>query len=80
MANKTLQQFEQITEGIQWPQGDHSIFLQHGIPAIAVSSNWFIENINTQDITHTSKDNIGIVDADKLVEIANALNFFIRKL
>lgn len=80
VANETLQQFEQITEGIQWPQGDHSIFLQHGIPAIAVSSKWFIDNINTQDITHTSKDNIGIVDADRLVEIANALNFFIRKL
>ncbi len=50
-----------ISEGKPWPQSDHSIFLQYCRPAIAVSSKWFIENVNSQDITHTPKDNIGIV-------------------
>lgn len=69
-----------IEEGLKWPQGDHSIFLQFGIPAIAVSSKWFIDNMNNQDITHTPKDNPGIVDIHKLVEISHALDEFIRRL
>jgi aminopeptidase YwaD len=79
-ANKVIQQYSGITEGVQWPQGDHSIFLQFGIPAIAVSSKWFIDNINGQEITHTPHDNTGIVDCNKLVEISYALNTFIRSI
>lgn len=67
-----------ITEGAQWPQGDHSIFVQYGVPALAVSSKWFIDNMESQDITHTPKDNPGITDCRKLVEIALALNDLIR--
>ncbi len=69
-----------ITEGVQWPQGDHSIFLQNGVPAIAVSSKWFIDNIAAQDVTHTPKDRPEIVDCHKLVEISRALNDFIRMI
>ena len=75
-----INQFSGITEGVQWPQGDHSIFLQFGVPAIAVSSQWFIDNIDDQDITHTPKDNIGIVDCKKIIEISQALNTLIRSL
>jgi len=77
-AKYILKDYQGIIEGSQWPQGDHSIFIQNGCPAIAVSSDWFIENISDQDITHTSKDNLGIVDCEKLVEIAQALNVFVR--
>lgn len=73
-----IKKFSGIEEGAPWPQGDHSIFLQSGIPAIAVSSKWFIDNIADQDITHTPKDNPSIVDCNKLVEIALALNSLIR--
>jgi len=69
-----------ITEGAQWPQGDHSIFVQYGVPALAVSSKWFIDNMEHQDITHTPKDNPEITDCHKLVEIAFALNDLIRLL
>lgn len=79
-AYKILEQYTGIVEGEQWPQGDHSIFIQNGRPAIAVSSKWFIDNINGQDITHTPKDNIGIVDCTKLVEIAEAIALLIKKL
>jgi aminopeptidase YwaD len=75
-----IRKYPGIEEGEKWPQGDHSIFLQFGIPAIAVSSKWFIDNMNIQDITHTPKDNPGIVDLNKIVEISFALNDFIRQL
>ena len=77
-ANTVLSKFDGITEGVQRPQGDHSIFTQNGCPAIAVSSKWFTENFDSQVITHTPKDNIDIVDCQKLLEIAEALNLFIR--
>jgi aminopeptidase YwaD len=71
---ETLAKYPGIKEGIQWPQGDHSIFIQYGRPAIAVSSDWFTENINNQDITHTPKDNLNIIDYNRIVEIAEALH------
>ncbi len=78
---KTLfQDFEGISEGVPWVQGDHSIFLQHGIPAIAVSSQWFINNIDSQEITHTPNDHPGIVDCQKIVDIATALQQLILKI
>jgi aminopeptidase YwaD len=75
-----IDQWDGIVEGTPWVQGDHSIFIQNGRPAIAVSSQWFTEHIDSQDITHTPKDNMNIVDCGKLVEIAQALNQFIRNL
>jgi len=79
-VNEVINKYPGITEGPMWPQGDHSIFVQFGRPAIAVSSKWFIDNIDAQDITHTTKDNIEIVDCKKLIEIAKAITAFIRKL
>ena len=71
--------FDGITEGAQWVQGDHSIFIQRGRPAIAVSSLWFTDHVDSQQITHTPKDNIDLVDCHKLVEIAQALKQFVIK-
>jgi aminopeptidase YwaD len=48
------------------------------VPALAVSSKWFIDNMESQDITHTPKDNPEITDCRKVVEIALALNDLIR--
>ena len=73
-----IEEFEGITEGPQWVQGDHSVFIQQGVPAIAISSLWFIENIDQQEITHTPKDHPGIVDCQKVVEIAEAIHMLIR--
>jgi aminopeptidase YwaD len=78
-ANDVFSRFSGLGEGVHWPQGDHSIFTQNGCPAIAISSQWFTENIDSQEITHTPKDNIEIVDCQKLVEIAQALDLFVRK-
>ncbi len=65
-VDKIIGQYPGICEGVLWPQGDHSIFLQFGVPSIAVSSKWFIDNINDQDITHTPKDKVEIADCRKV--------------
>ena len=67
-----------IKVGSQWYQGDHSIFIQNGIPAIAVSSDWFIENMEDQDITHTPKDNLTVVNIANVVDIAMLLKTFLK--
>jgi aminopeptidase YwaD len=73
-----LQDSETLVEGEPWVQGDHSIFIQQGIPALAVSSDWFIRNIETQTITHTPADHPDIVDHNRVVEIAEAIKNFIQ--
>lgn len=77
--DEVLTSMEDIDEGGPWYQGDHSIFLQQGVPAIAVSSKWFLENIDSQEITHTPKDHPAIVNCDKLVDITEALYKLILK-
>ncbi len=79
-ALSIIKEYPEVKEGVQWPQGDHSIFLQYGVPAIAVSSEWFTESTESQDITHTEKDNIGIVDIDKVIVIAEILNKVIKDI
>ena len=79
-VSRILDASPDIAEGVQWVQGDHSIFVQFGRPAIAVSSEWFINNIDGQDITHTAKDNIDIVDIQKLPGIAGALGRLIKEI
>lgn len=79
-VREVFDNYSGICEGPQWLQGDHSIFVQEGRPAIAFSSGWLIQNISTQDITHTPEDNPGIVDCSKLVEIASALKEIIEAI
>ena len=78
-ANELLAKRAGIVEVGQWPQGDHSLFVQNGCPAIAVTSQWLLENMDTQTITHTSKDNCEIVDCHKVVEVAQALEWLLRE-
>lgn len=70
----------EIVEGLPWYQGDHSVFLQQGCAAIAVSSQWFIEHMESQEITHTPKDNLGIVDYERVAECAIGIAEFISKI
>ena len=69
-----------IVEGKPWVQGDHSIFVQYGCPAIAVSSEWFIDHMDNQDITHTPKDNLSIVNIERIPECAVAIRDLIVSL
>lgn len=70
----------ELVEGLPWYQGDHSIFLQNGCPAIAVSSQWFIENMECQEITHTPKDNLSIVNYERVAECVLGIAGIVHKL
>jgi aminopeptidase YwaD len=67
----TFSSQEDTVEGELWYQSDHSIFIQNQIPAVAITSDRFMEL--SRDITHTTKDIPEIVAPDKLVDIAIAL-------
>jgi len=38
---------------------------------------WFSDHMDVQDITHTPKDNLAIVEPARVVEIAQAIREFI---
>ncbi len=80
ITRKAFSPFPGLVEGKPWVQGDHSIFLQMGVPAIAISSEWLLENLQNQQITHTEKDHPGIVDPDKIVELAMAVSGLTEKI
>ncbi len=63
-----------LVEGPQWYQGDHSIFVMAGRPAIAITSD--ITEVSAQ-VTHTPKDTPDIVDTTKVAQIAVALADFL---
>lgn len=70
----------EIVEGLPWYQGDHSLFIQKGCPAIAVTSQWLIENMECQELTHTPKDNISVVNYERVAECAMGIMELIRKI
>lgn len=59
-----------LVEGPQWYQGDHTIFVMAGRPAVAITSD--IDEVSAQ-VTHTPKDAPEIVDTEKVAQIAEAL-------
>ncbi|MFN2241712.1 MAG: hypothetical protein ACK2U2_05455, partial [Anaerolineae bacterium] len=61
-----------------WYQGDHSIFVQNGVPAMALTSEQLLE-LMTQ-VTHTMRDRPEIVDCDKLAAVATALRGLLLEL
>jgi aminopeptidase YwaD len=67
-----------FVEGSPWYQSDHSIFIQNGRPALAITSDNFME-LSTH-ITHTPKDHPKLVDVGKLVDISKALKDVILTL
>jgi aminopeptidase YwaD len=67
-----------FAEGAPWYQSDHSIFIQNGVPAMAITSAHFMK-LSTE-ITHTQKDRPELVDTGKLVNIALALQALILEI
>jgi aminopeptidase YwaD len=58
-------------EGEPWYQSDHSLFIQNHVPALAITSDRFME-LSTY-VTHTPNDTPEIVDSTRLADIAFAL-------
>jgi aminopeptidase YwaD len=75
---EVLQNYDGIEQGEPWYQGDHSLFIQQGVPAMSVTSYNFME-LSTH-ITHTPQDNISIVDPARLAEAALAISDMVLAL
>ena len=75
-AHNIFGNYEGIVAGEPWYQGDHMIFVQKGIPAIAFTSENMAELMAT--VVHTSRDTFDMIDCEKIVEVARALGDFIE--
>jgi len=73
-----LTSYPGIIQGDPWYQGDHGLFLIHQIPALAFTSELLVELMT--EITHTPKDTPKMVDAAKLVAVAQALRDLLLSL
>ena len=67
-----------FTEGVPWVQGDHSMFVMAGRPAIALTSGDF--EWLCREITHTPKDATDLVDVQTLAKAAIALRDLLHGL
>lgn len=68
-----------MAEGPQWLQSDHGMFAMMGIPAAAVTSAGFKENLSAS-ITHTPDDRPEITDPARCARIALAISDFVYRL
>lgn len=68
----TLEEFETIQEGPQWYQGDHSIFVQNKVAALAFTSTELDSLLS--NIVHTDKDKIEKVSPKLICDVAFALS------
>ena len=75
-AQNIFGDYDGIVVGEPWYQGDHMIFVQKGIPAIAFTSENMAELMAT--VVHTSRDTFDMIDCEKIVEVARALGDFIE--
>ena len=60
-----------LAEGEPWFQSDHMVFVMNGVPAMALTSENFMQILT--EVAHTPKDRPDLVDCGKLEEVANAL-------
>lgn len=67
-----------FSEGPPWYQGDHMVFVQKGVPAIAFASEKMEEFM--AEYAHTLLDAPDLVDCGKLVDLATGLAEFTRVL
>ena len=63
--------FDHLMEGPRWVQGDHSIFVQRGVPAVALTTTAFEQAWTS--ITHTPRDTVEQVDPAALAQAARAI-------
>jgi len=77
-VEKTFAAQAGFAEGEPWFQSDHMVFVMNGVPALAITSENFVEILT--ELAHTPKDSVEQVDVGKLVETAGALYELLKKL
>jgi aminopeptidase YwaD len=71
MLRSLLKGLYRIYEGEPWFQGDHMAMAMYGVPAIAITSENFMEI--EQNYAHTAADTPDLVDLNMLVETAQVV-------
>ncbi|TLM91620.1 MAG: M28 family peptidase, partial [Actinobacteria bacterium] len=77
-VRSVLEERPGFAEGPQWPQGDHSLFTMNGVPAIAFTSENFMEVLATT--THTERDTPDLVDPEIVADVARFMADVIGRL
>ena len=75
---KVLGAYPGLVEGEPWYQGDHMVFVQNDLPALAITSEYMAPLWG--EIAHTERDQPELVDSARLVETATALSEIIKVL
>lgn len=70
-CEQVLSAYRGLAPGEPWVQGDHSMFVQQGVPAAAFISDQGEQLM--QEVIHTRKDRVGLVDPARLAELAEAV-------
>jgi len=77
IAHSNFSKKYNMKDGDRWYQGEHAILAQKGIPALAFTAELLDEIL---DKVHTKKDNLKLVDAKKVVNVARAVQQFLLDL
>lgn len=67
-----------LSEGTAWYQGDHMLFVQNQVPAVALTSECALELLAT--IVHTPHDRPELIDSTQLAWLAQALRQLVLDL
>ncbi|GAP12265.1 predicted aminopeptidases [Bellilinea caldifistulae] len=78
MIRGRFAKFGGLVEGESWVQSDHSLFLIHGVPALAFASEKMADLM--QDVIHTERDTPDLIEPDRIVETALAVADLIHHL
>jgi aminopeptidase YwaD len=78
LIQSVLASDSEITGGEPWFQGDHMVFVQNKVPAVAFTSQQFLSLFSS--ITHTAKDRMELVDCDRLARVAKTVHRLLMKL
>ncbi len=78
IIRRCLERHEGFFEGPSWQQGDHMIFVQSGRPALAFTSELFMQVL--AEVTHSEKDRPDLVDLEKIADLAIALRQLLPQL
>lgn len=77
-VRRSLASWPGLVEGEPWYQSDHMVFAQNGVPAMAITSERFLE-VQAR-FAHSPEDLPALVDITRLVETARALHALIAGL
>lgn len=78
LIRQVMAAYPLLAEGEAWFQSDHSLFVAHGVPALALTSQQF--SALWSEVAHTAQDRPEIVDPAQLVLIASALHDLLLRL